>query len=218
MQGRPLPRAAQGHMSVLRDLLPVPTPNFVPGAHAARSRGVRARLRRRDHRDHLNLEIVHALNELTGQKTIDSSQQKVSAAQGRGLDHILGEVLAMAGPPCSTAAAVGELRGSHPGYHEGGGPARASFQRELVSLPKLGGLVDASSILSSEAKDLWDDWRNRITAATVDAAHVDAIHPHSDAALVQRRAAYAELLADMCGMRESLRLPRSKIFERAQDS
>ena len=141
-------------MSVLRDLLPVPSPNFGMDDQGSRARGLRIRKRRREHRDQLNLEIVHALNELTGQKSIDSSQQKVSAAQGRGLDHILGEVLAMAGPPCSTAAAVGELRGSHPGYHEGGGPARASFQRDLVSLPKLGGLVDASSVLSSEATDL----------------------------------------------------------------
>ena len=36
-----------------------------------------------------------------------------------------------------------------------------------------------------------------VTTATVDANHIDAIHPHSDAAQVQRPAIYAEFIADM---------------------
>ena len=69
--------------------------------------------------------------------------------------------------------------GARAGYDE---PApRAQYQRGLVSLPEMGGLVDGAACLAGEALDFWCRWPERImrteTASDEGGCRVT---PHSD--------------------------------------
>ena len=75
----------------------------------------------------------------------------------------------------------------------------ASYQKELISLPNVGGSVDGANILSGSAFEYWNNWQATILRkipARRDTGKVPRA-PYSDPALVKSPGLYAEFIANL---------------------
>ena len=179
------------------------------------SRSVRSRVRRRLHGDAWCNAAVDSLNMLYGSKRVDSEIHSASSAQFQGVERIRADIASFGAPPCSAAEAFFELCGQRAGYEEP--VSRATFQRDLVSLPSCGGLIAGEDCLTGQAAKIWKDWKQEIwlPVDTRDPS-LPSVEPFSDPALVRRPRAYAEFVLDMLRARlcklGSLRDPKVGIF------
>ena len=108
----------------------------------------------------------------------------------------------MGAPPSDLTAsgALSALCGTTAGYGFDSIP-RASFQRELLSLPPLGlDHADGASIMEGGDNAFWKDWRKRMLRPVDDAARLKAelgLHtPYSDP-VIRDGKRYGQFLADL---------------------
>ena len=67
-----------------------------------------------------------------------------------------------------------------------------------MSLPKAGGLVDGTQLLSGQVKDNWEGWQQRLLRDPDESLSQPAVHaPYSDPALVRKPRVYAEFIASL---------------------
>ena len=90
-----------------------------------------------------------------------------------------------------------ELCGACPGYDEEPGP-RASYQRDLISLPAVAAEVEGSSCLRGDAHRLWVDWE-KAQLLPPEQRQTDGLpaRPYSDPLLVNNKAEYAHFVAQL---------------------
>ena len=177
-------------MPVARDVLPLPPMHEIDSEVFRRSRGRgRADFDKLGSQEVWQQAAVDALNSVAGGASFDSSLTP-SSAQRAALAHI-GEVVAAAGSPdCTPEDAFSHICSAQAGYSET--PAkRAQYQRDLLSLPDYGGLVDGAKCLAGDALTYWDCWQERIMQTPSQESDVPAVTPFTDPALLRAPAEYA---------------------------
>ena len=89
-------------------------------------------------------EAIAALNEIWGHGLFDPTRHATSAAQSESVSRILAAARRAGGPSHSPQEALKELQGCMPGYgaEDASTGKLASYQKELISLPKVWGSAD----------------------------------------------------------------------------
>ena len=155
--------ASRGTMRVARELLPLPCPYpgvLPPADRPGQRRGASCIIRVEAAQQVWCNEAVGAINGLGRSGSFNAFTHRPLAGQLASLEHVVSVVQAAGRPSCAPAEAHRELCGARAGYE---GPAqRARYQRDLVSLPEEGGLVDGAQCLSGEAREYWCRWQERI--------------------------------------------------------
>ena len=151
-----------GARAAPRELLPLPlvyphAQDGAPGLHHL-ARKVRSRVNAHRQLELAANEVVACLNGVYGRGDFNDQLHKPSLAQASSHSHIIDVVRRQGAPPCTAAVAFTELCGARPGYDKEPGP-RASYQRELISLPSaeatLDGLGEAVAKTSRLTADTW---------------------------------------------------------------
>ena len=141
-------------MRVARELLPLPCPYpgaLLPADRPGQRRGASCRIRSEAAQQVWCNKAVDVLNGLGRSGPFNAFTHRPSAGQLASLEHVVSVVQAAGRPSCTPAEAHRELCGARAGYE---GPAqRARYQRDLVSLPEEGGLVDGAQCLTGEARE-----------------------------------------------------------------
>ena len=138
---------------------------------------------------------MEALNYLAGKRSFNT-EFNFSAGQSRALEHLDYVVGSVEAPECSPSEAYESLCKARAGYQQL--PAdRARYQRELVSLPDRGGLVDGTTCLDGDALDYWNRWQERILLPPGDDSEVRQPVPYSDPSLVKAPREYAWFIASL---------------------
>ena len=104
----------------------------------------------------------------------------------------------MGKPTCTRAGAHRELCAARRPTLYGGEAPKARCQRDLVSLPSFGGLVDGADLLSGEAREDWCCWKERLLRKTPLEDPSLPARPYSDPALVGQRWEYARFVGQLC--------------------
>ena len=187
--------------SVPRDLLPLPLAFATATPQKCLSRCVKRRLERRARWQTWVNDAVVSLNDLSGCGQANDNAN-LSRAQGACLDRMTSTIKGMGAPPSDLTAsgALSALCGTTAGYGFDSIP-RASFQRELLSLPPLGlDHADGSSIMEGGDNAFWKDWRNHMLRPVDDAARLKAElglrTPYSDP-VIRDGKRYGQFLADL---------------------
>ena len=137
-----------------REIFPLPVydPALAPLRADARllSRQVRSRLRQSRELEDDIAEAITSLNELNGKGEFDKERHSPSLAQTSCLAHVREVMSRQGAPPCTTTAALTELCGAGPCYEQG---PRAPYQKELISIPQIESLLEASPMAARYFKD-----------------------------------------------------------------
>ena len=197
-------RAAAGDMQVARELYPLPTISAcsIAASHndlgpSGVSRSVRRRRETKSNWRELANSCVNSLNELFGAGS-SGTLHRPSAAQLAAVEHVGERVRCMGKPLCTAAEALSELCGAQGGPDlYGEATPRATYQRDCVSLPEMGGLVRGEALLTGKARELWCDWREHLLRAVPAVGPSLPARPYSDAKLVENKREYAAFIASL---------------------
>ena len=98
-------------------------------------------------------EAITALNEIWGHGNFNPTRHATSAAQSESVSRILAAARRAGGPSHSPQEALKELQGCMPGYgaEDASTGKLASYQKDLISLPNVGGALSTEETFSVAA-------------------------------------------------------------------
>ena len=183
-------------MPVGRDILPLPMHESGPNHLFSRSRGRgKIGISEFGSRKAWESAAIDTLNLMSGGASFNS-EFRPSAGQARAAAHIHEVVSGMGAPDCSPTEAYDAICKARAGYHDE--PVhRARYQREQISLPDKGGLVDGATCLTGSALEYWGRWRERILLPPGDPGGKRRVVPYCDPGLLKAPSEYAWVVAEL---------------------